>query len=309
MLTGGRSMIEKWNPPIYPGRGKECSICCREPMIRPVQLQCSHVLCNSCLQEIMSMDEKESKCPVCRTQVMEYRSLDSKRIRRPRDKSVPFQENAPYDSSDDEYVPPRALTVGEIDPQTESSDSSSEESDQVSEEEDPVPIVELSQSQIRANGSSQTNSQHSFVQAGPASQESVIIVAEYPSRVKTPEVSSQGSIQLITQNRAVDRRDSSALSSSQQPGSSRANTNNRQESADGQQEIVYEAIERVEAHRGRGPCIRYLVTYLDGDQEWQPLSHMDRCGQALIKYRRRLKVRNQQAYLLRKKAAARADGG
>lgn len=105
-------MFEKWPKPIYAEDGTHrCPICTDEPMVRPVQIQCGHVLCNGCIQNIMALDENTTRCPVCRSELYEYRSLCSNRIRRPRDKSVQFDHEAgiPPESADPDYEPPSGI--------------------------------------------------------------------------------------------------------------------------------------------------------------------------------------------------------
>lgn len=270
-------MIPKWNQPIY-SINKRCPVCWSTPMVRPVQMQCNHVLCNPCLQEIMSRDNEESLCPVCKTVVVEYRSLASKRIRRPRDKSKPFSENAIRDPRDREYVPPQGLTLENIDTQSESSESS-EESPQSSQLSDNgtqrSASSRSSQPLSDRTSSNRADSQHSIAGSRPHSQDSVTIIAEYPARPI-----------IIDENN--ESREQNDLSGDQQ-------------------EIIYEPIKEIEAYRGRGKSIRYLVVYLNGDKNWEPLSHMDYCIQELVKFRKQLHVKNQQNYRLRK-AAAKAQG-
>jgi len=66
-----------------------------------------------------------------------------------------------------------------------------------------------------------------------------------------------------------------------------------------QEQFQYESIISIVDHRGRGRHIRYSVAYEDGLRSWEPMSHMGECPQALIKYRKALKVKNQQAYRLK----------
>lgn len=274
-LSGGVSHVSKWGTPIYVGGSKkECGICRNEPMIRPVQIQCRHVICNPCIQNLMSLSDQKSYCPVCRSQIFEYRSLESHRIRRPRDKSVPFEEGAPDGPPDSDYTPSQELTAGGYESQPESSSSDSESDGEETESEMSSSTTSTSSSSTR----------HSLAHDDLQTQESVVILEESK---RSDDVENQ--------------RDVIQLSGSQQGEESQhVSAYQQNEINEDQLEIVYETIQSVEAHRGRGKSIRYLVLWPNGETVWEPLVHMSRCPQELSLYRKRLHVINQQNYRKRK---------
>lgn len=305
-ISGGISLVDHWGPPIYPGRyKKECPICLREPMIRPVQIQCRHVLCNPCLQQSMADDVEAAKCPICKAIIEEYRGLGNQRIRRPRDKSVPFNENAPFDDNDPDFVPPTLLTL-EVPSGLETESSGDENVGEVPANLRSRPSHVRQQASASVTDQTGPKSQRSVAVQVPSqqsSQESVKIVAEYPPR---PERSDErprpsSAVQRIW-DIVGDPRD---FYSNQQPRSRHGQTTDSSSRSNQNltQEIIYELVERVLDYRGRGPNIRYLVVYHDGQQSWEPMSHMKYAWKALDIFRKRLHVINQQNYRKRRRGS------
>lgn len=107
LMSGCTTFIDNWPEPI--DKDGPCGVCLGKK-IRTVLIQCGHTLCNPCLQEILAKDKAISKCPFGRRDVLEYMSLDSRRIRRPRDKSALLISQRYFEHPNDtDYVPPRSL--------------------------------------------------------------------------------------------------------------------------------------------------------------------------------------------------------
>lgn len=134
-ISSSKTRLEAWPRPINPSNDQEtCYICLSKPIITPVQIQCGHISCNSCLQNILSADSQQSRCPSCREPIYEYISFSrgqGGRYRRPRDKTVPLLEtDSDVDDPDDhDYEPPFRMIVGDQErerPSTRQSQSQSQ---------------------------------------------------------------------------------------------------------------------------------------------------------------------------------------
>lgn len=103
--------MEKWPAPIYSPEDQETCPLCLDKLIRPEQIQCAHVMCNPSMQNVLSLADSP-QCPVCRAEVIEYRTLFNSRIRSSRDKTIPLNFDEKDDSEDEDYVPPtKTLTA------------------------------------------------------------------------------------------------------------------------------------------------------------------------------------------------------
>jgi len=287
LISGAFSFIEAWPEPIYVTENKnECPVCREDPLTRPVQIQCGHVICNPCMQSVMATHDDEPLCFYCRSKIYEYRSLCSGRIRRPRDKSVPLPIHD--DSRDTDYQPPSRASVNDVDPHE--SDSSTSESHQANNDavndpsENPVEHQQLSDHQQSTQDSVVILAEIRASQK-ESSQESVIIIKEVPARSSDDTIESHNQHQNQSAEDQIPSRDVPVAT----PRCNR-------------QAVYYQPILTIESHRGRGRCIRYKVVYLDGDSSWEPISHMDYCTEELRIYRNRLHVISQTKYRARCKA-------
>ena len=311
-MSGSTTFVTEWPAPI--DKEGSCSICRNEKKIRPVLLQCGHTYCNPCLQDAMANQDSNPTCPYCRADIYEYISLESNRIRRPRDKTntdptVIFRiivsgYGAPV-SPDPDYVPPsRVLTPQEEDAETfniNEQERNTPPSDALTsgEEEDLADARHENEQQLTLedNQVDQAASQSQQTQ-GSSGSSVVYLYTVQPSN--------------STQSQPID------LSNGPQPGTSSGDpqnsppgsrTSQRQQPPLGcgmRISISYLPIVDIESHRGLGRSIRYLVVWEDGSKTWEPTRHLEQCQETLKKYRRRLKVKHQQAYRRRQSEQSRA---
>ena len=304
LLSGGISAINNWPNPIYiGGDDKTCPVCHSDTMTAPVQIQCGHVICNPCMQSIMAFDSQQSRCPICRECIFEYKSLRSGRIRRPRDKTVPYGQLAPYHRDEvRHYEPNHGRVEPDIERQNEAIDTigTRSETSQILDQPSEPQASRASNVQIEDRVHSQI------------SQPIDLSIRTYSdSAVNTDQVESQPVIvyeSVVIHDadqtqppRNVIELDSQLSSTSAQRDSVLLGANPAT--------ITYEVLRCIKDHRGRGPHIRYLVAYEDGSESWEPLSHMIRCPNELTTYRRRLHVKNQQSYRLRRAREQRNPSG
>lgn len=309
-LTGGRSAIERWPEPIHPEEDGKCGICL-EDLQRTVQLQCCHVMCNVCLQKSMAEEENHQRCPFCRREIYEYRSLCSGRIRRPRDRTVPIADGMQYttydESLDHDYVPQRYRLIHETDSDDTSGQEESPLRRQVVDDQQAVQDVENQSDQLVIDENFRPPSRLS---SSHESQASVVIIGEWPRRVQP----------LGTERRSVDHDDRSRSTTSsrsqsqpsvviigeypppqQAPNSQDLGSESQQQGSNTQQapqefdhnryqEIEFVEVRAIVDYRGRGRNIRYLVEYMDGERRWEPLRHLVDCPRSLETFRRRLHV-------------------
>lgn len=258
-------------------------------MIVPIQIQCGHVICNGCLQTLMSYDENISRCPICKEGIFEYKSLRSQRIRRPRDKSAPYLHVSESDEEDLEYQPPASRN----DNNEEFDDQHVDPADAISQPVEPGDEI-IEQTSQRSRSQSQPldlSLRHSTpnIRVRSVSVES------------QPLVIDEGSPPI---DNAVDDQQPNASQVSRHSGRDSVEIiafipPARQSTSPMPDTIEYEDVDRIIDHRGRGRNIRYLVRYHDGSENWEPMAHMNRCQVELGAYRRRCKVVNQQAYRIR----------
>lgn len=334
-LTGGKSRIESWPEPIYPGANKEtCPICIETPMICPVVIQCGHVLCNSCIQDIMGASRAESLCPVCRRQIYEYRSLRSRRIRRPIDRTAwrPNEDYYVQMSRDDPDYQPRRSLEARID--RESSEAGEAERHQSAE---PEPATRSQHVDSQADRSRSPPSQRvnlsirqpDNLQSQSSSGSSVIFIGEFRSphdnHAESQHDENEPTLQiapyqpqsqhLSPKRFRSDQRSTQDRANHQLPGPSRPMLEFASEYArqigshEASRAFVLVDIEKIVDHRGKGPNIRYLVKYVDGQQIWEPLAHLDWCPIALDRYRKAKKVINQTNYRRRLRYGQQLAGG
>lgn len=396
-ISGGSGDVESWPKPIYCSADPDrCYCCLQKPIIAPVLLKCAHVICNPCLQNIMSIDGDISRCPICREHIYSYKSLRSNRIRRPRDKHVPVMDDYFDDPQDEDYVPTTNHNIGNQ--QEEAGESARPQSqhqplvvggNEVKQTVEPTPdenqdaprspvvvrrpsqgaansgepqVIIISDSednpiqsndlenQFEApeNSSSPVNlavsqqKQHSRQDVSkspdarasqqlrqsrtPSQSQPLDLSAGMVHRESTP--ASAGEDQSAVGGQCVTLEDAKSeirgvlttlvvcnqqtrlvSSNNSQPGPQESLESTRRldnqpevplnNSSALQFEVDYMDISHVEEYRGRGRNIRYLVVYEDGHKCWEPLGHMTRCSEALKRFRRRLKVKNQQAYRTR----------